>query len=252
MPFSLDGFRCGVVLLAVTIIAGAAHAQAPVPLVPQARPQQSQPQAKPPSTPERKTNDVTLRSTPVVSSAQPLSPQQTATLQKVSTAFNAMHDMQATFTQVEFDGARATGRFFLTKPGRVRFQYDRPSPLEIVADGSDLVVRDRKLNTQDFYPLKQTPLRYLLNERIDLTKDAKVLAVLQDNDLVTVVIEDRNDFSQGQLTLFFDAHSYELRQWSVIDSNGRETAVAIHNVALNRPNNPELFKIYVLPGIGPQ
>lgn len=195
---------------------------------------------------------ITVHATPVISTAQPLSAQQTLTLNKVSAAFNAMRDMQATFTQIEFDGVRTTGRFFLTKPGKVRFQYDRPSPLEIIADGSDLVVRDRKLNTQDFYPLKQTPLRYLLNEQIDLSKDTKVLALLQEPDLVTVVIEDKNDFSQGQLALFFDAKSLELRQWSVIDGAGRETAVAVQNVTLNRPNNPELFRILVLPKSGPQ
>lgn len=252
MPFLPEHLRRGGLVVGLCAGLAAPGAEAQAPFVPQPRPQQAQPPARTPPAPDRKTNDVTLRSTPVISSTQPLSSQQTVILQKVSTAFNAMHDMQATFTQVEFDGGRTTGRFFLSKPGKVRFQYDRPSPLEIIADGNDLVVRDRKLNTQDFYPLKQTPLRYLLNERIDLTKDAKVLAVLQDNDLVTIVIEDRNDFSQGQLTLFFDANSYELRQWSVIDGNGRETAVAVHNVTLNRPNNPELFKIYVLPGTGPQ
>ena len=232
----------------------AAHAQAPTQLVPAQRPTQgaAQETAKPAAPAATRQAEIPVRSTPVIGQQQALNPQQTATLQRVSAAFNAMHDMQASFTQVDADGGRSTGRLFLSKPGKVRFQYDRPSPVEVIADGRDLVVRDRKLNTQDFYPLKQTPLRYLLNEQIDLTRDAKVLAVLQDADLVTIVIEDRTDFSQGQLALFFDARNLELRQWSVTDSNGRETAVAVQNVALNRPNNPDLFKILVLPTTGPR
>lgn len=236
--------------LSLFLVVSPVLAQGPVQLVPQPRPSQAPPAAKP--QPPAPPAEASIRSTPVISEARPLGQEQTALLQRVNAAFNAMHDMQATFTQVEFDGARTTGRFFLSKPGKVRFQYDRPNPLEVIADGHDLVVRDRKLNTQDYFPLRQTPLRYLLNDKIDLTKDAKVLAVLQDPDLVTVVIEDRNDFSQGQLTLFFDAKSLELRQWSVIDGNGRETAVAVQNVTLNRPNNPDLFTILALPTTGPR
>lgn len=254
--------RLSLVLIVLVATIATAEAQGPIQLVPNAATAPAKPadpkaapvpapnpgaQAKPAAPPVP-----TVRSTPVISAAIPLNPQQVELLQKVNSAFNTMHDMQATFLQVDNDGTRTTGRFFLTKPGKVRFQYDKPSPLEVIADGKDLVVRDRKLNTQDFYPLRQTPLRYLLNDKIDLTKDAKVLDVLQDPELVTIVIEDKTDFSQGQLALFFDTKTLELRQWSVIDGDGRETAVAVQNVTLNHPNKPDLFTILTLPTSGPR
>jgi outer membrane lipoprotein-sorting protein len=151
--------------------------------------------------------------------------------------------MNGRFSQVEADGSRSTGRFYLTKPGRIRFLYDRPNPLDIVADGTDVIVRDRRLNTQDLYPLSQTPLRYLTTERIDLVRDARVVNVFADQDLVSVTIEERGSFTEGQLTLFFDASHFALRQWTITDARGNETAVAVSDVVTNQRNNPQLFAI---------
>ena len=85
--------------------------------------------------------------------------------------------MVGNFVQIGPDGGRTEGTFYIQKPGRVRFEYNPPSPIDIIADGSSVVVRDRKLATQDLYPLSQTPLRYLLADRIDLLRDADVVSV---------------------------------------------------------------------------
>ena len=74
------------------------------------------------------------------------------------------------FIQIGPDGSRTQGDFYISKPGRVRFEYDDPSPIELIADGSSVVVRDRRLATQDVYPLSQTPLRFLLADRVDLAE----------------------------------------------------------------------------------
>src|SRR4029077_20859736 len=95
------------------------------------------------------------------------------------------------FVQVGPDGGRTEGQFYLQKPGRMRFEYDPPSPIELISDGQSLVVRDRKLATQDLYPLSQTPLRFLLADRIDLLKDTNVVAVMSDDLFVTVIIEEK-------------------------------------------------------------
>ena len=84
--------------------------------------------------------------------------------------------MSGNFVQIGADGRRASGNFYLQKPGKVRFEYDPPSPIDIIADGSSVVVRDRRLATQDLYPLSQTPLRFLLADRIDLLRDTNVTA----------------------------------------------------------------------------
>ena len=91
-----------------------------------------------------------------------------------------MQQLVGNFVQVGPDGSRVKGEFYIQKPGKVRFEYDPPSPIEIVADGQSVVVRDRKLATQDLYPLSQTPLRFLLSERIDLMRDTNVIGVRAD------------------------------------------------------------------------
>lgn len=200
-------------------------------------PQQAAPQPAAPQPPAAR------GPAPATQGAGRLNATQVATLQRINEVYNSVREMSGRFTQIENDGARSTGRFYITKPGRIRFLYDRPNPLDIVADGTDLVVRDRRLNTSDLYPLSQTPLRYLTNERIDLMRDARVMSVLAEQDMIGVTIEARSTFSEGQLTLYFDAANYSLRQWTITDARGAETAVSVSDLTTNQRNNPQLFAI---------
>lgn len=173
----------------------------------------------------------------------PFSPAQRATLEKISSVYNGIKSMSGTFAQAESDGSRATGKFFITKPGRVRFLYDAPATLDIVADGQQLAVRDKKLGTQDIYQLWQTPLRYLLKERINLIEDARIVSVLQDQNVVTVSIEEEGALTQGRLTLYFSSEDYSLQQWTTLDANGASTTVTVSNIETNKPNAPNLFNL---------
>jgi len=93
---------------------------------------------------------------------------QKAQAAKVSAYLSSLQTLVGKFVQRAPDGSKTTGDFYIQKPGKVRFEYDEPSPIDIVADGSSLVVRDRKLATQDVYPLSQTPLRFLPAETVAL------------------------------------------------------------------------------------
>ena len=106
-----------------------------------------------------------------------------------------------------------------------------PSPIELIADGSSVVVRDRKLATQDLYPLSQTPLRFLLADRIDLLRDTNLIGVYADDVFVTVVIEERQILGgTHKVMLMFGAQDYQLRQWTVTDPQGYDTTVAVYNL----------------------
>ena len=108
--------------------------------------------------------------------------------------------------QIGPDGNRTEGSFYIQKPGRVRFNYNPPSPIDIIADGSSVVVRDRRLATQDLFPLSQTPLRYLLAERIDLIRDTNVVSVGTDDTFATVTIEEKQlMIGTSRLMMMFDA-----------------------------------------------
>ena len=121
-----------------------------------------------------------------------LSADQKAALLKVNAYLNGLRVMSGSFTQVNPDGTRSTGQFWISKPGKMRFQYAPPSPVELVADGRSLAVRDRKLRTQDLYFISQTPLRFLLADQVDLISDARVVGVGLPSDWVAVTLEEKS------------------------------------------------------------
>jgi outer membrane lipoprotein-sorting protein len=131
-------------------------------------------------------------------------------------------------------------KFYLQNPGRVRFQYEPPSPIEFIADGYSFVVRDRNLATHDLYPLSQTPLRYLLADQIDLARDTKVAAVSQDNNIISVTIEERQLLVvTSRLVLMFSSKD----MWTVTDLQGSQTMVAVYNLDTSHKPDPGLFTI---------
>jgi outer membrane lipoprotein-sorting protein len=163
---------------------------------------------------------------------------------KVSTYLSSLQTLVGKFVQVGPDGSRTKGDFYIQKPGKVRFEYDEPSPIDIIADGSSVAVRDRKLATQDIYPLSQTPLRYLLSDRIDLLKDTNVVSVTADDLFVSVTIEEKQALiGTSRLMLMVGAKDGQLKQWTVTDPQGYDTTVAVYNLDSSKKVDPSLFKI---------
>src|SRR3954463_9478745 len=172
-------------------------------------------------------------------SAAALKPEQRAIVDKVNKYLTSVQTLQGKFVQVGSDGRRTTGDFYLAKPGRVRFEYDDPSPVELVADGTSVVVRDRSLATQDVYPLSQTPLRFLLADRVDLTKDTNVIAASADDVFVTVALEERTLWvGTSRLMIMFDAKNMQLKQWTVTDPQGFDTTVAVYDLDASKKPDP--------------
>lgn len=173
-----------------------------------------------------------------------LSVAQRAAVVRVNGYFNSVSTLVGNFVQVGPDRKRLEGDFYLQKPGKVRFDYDPPSPVELIADGSSVVVRDRKLATQDLYPLSQTPLRFLLAEKLDLLKDTNIIGVYQDDLFINVVIEEKHPLvGTHRLMLMFGAKDSELKQWTITDPQGYDTTIAIFNLNQTDRPDPSLFKI---------
>jgi len=163
---------------------------------------------------------------------------------KANQWFNANLTMVADFVQLGADGKRTDGKLYVQRPGRLRFEYARPATLEIIADGSSVAVRDRKLATQDVYFIGQTPLKFLLKEKIDIAKDTQILDVKADERSVMILIEDKATFGgTSRIRLVFDTANFSLRQWTVTDPQGYETLVSLSNLELAQRPDPTLFKI---------
>jgi len=169
---------------------------------------------------------------------------QRALAAKMSGYLSSIGTLTGNFVQVGPNGSKTTGTFVIQKPGKVRFQYDPPSPIDVIADGKTMAVRDRKLATQDIYPLSQTPLRFLLSDRIDLLSDTNVVSVNSDNMYASVTIEESQALiGTSRLTLMFDAKDMQLKQWTVTDPQGYDTTVAVYNLDTSKKADPDMFKI---------
>ena len=165
-------------------------------------------------------------------------------LEKISGYLSSVQTLVGNFVQIGPDGRRVEGTFSIQKPGKVRFQYNPPSPIDIIADGSSVVVHDRSLETADYYPLSQTPLRYLLADRIDLLRDTDVISMSADDTFVTVVIEETQIMiGTNRLMIMFDAKNLQLKQWTVTDPQGLDTTVAVFNLDTTKKPDPNLFVI---------
>jgi outer membrane lipoprotein-sorting protein len=165
-------------------------------------------------------------------------------IKRANAFFNTSPVLNADFVQIGSDGKRSEGKLYSQRAGRVRFEYAEPATLELVADGARVMVRDLKLKTQDIYAIDQTPLKFLLKEKIDFEHDVRVLDVTTDDNGVVISLEDKVTFGgTSHLKLIFDPKTFKLRQWQITDPQGYETLLSLFNIDQKRTPDPALFKI---------
>jgi len=168
---------------------------------------------------------------------------QIAAVDQLSAYLNSITTLQGDFVQTAPDGNITQGRFFIERPGRLRFEYAPPAQLQIVSDGLWVAVQDKKLKTTEKYPLVTTPLKLILGKDINLMRDATILSVFPETDLVTVSIEENSGEAPGTLTLMFDPVENRLTRWIVTDVQGLDTSVALENAVSGQPIDPKMFRI---------
>ncbi|WP_018259482.1 outer-membrane lipoprotein carrier protein LolA [Methylobacterium sp. WSM2598] len=167
-----------------------------------------------------------------------------AVVERANGYFNSVSTLTGNFVQIAADGRKIGGKLYLAKPGRLRFDYDQPSPLEVVADGTSVAVRDRKLATQDLYFISQTPLKFLLRDRIDLARDLSVTDVSTEPGGVRISLEDRSTLGgTSRIVLVFDEAMKSLSQWRITDPQGYQTTVLLSNLQRGRPIDGMMFVI---------
>jgi outer membrane lipoprotein-sorting protein len=167
---------------------------------------------------------------------------QGAAAQRIADHFSSVRTMTGEFVQFGPQGEQTGGKFFIERPGKLRFNYEEPSKFRVVSDGKSVVLYNDKLNTADLYSLSSTPLKLLLDERIDLSGD-RVKSLQEEADLTTLKISDKSVFGDATITMMFDPQSYELRQWTITDAQGKDTTVMIFNVQQGVDFDPGVFAI---------
>jgi outer membrane lipoprotein-sorting protein len=166
----------------------------------------------------------------------------TEVAQKIADHFSSVRTMAGEFVQFGPRGEQTGGKFYLERPGKIRFNYETPSPMRVISDGKSVVIGNLKLKTWDIYPLSKTPLALLLGDKIDL-EGKMVRDVKEEPDLITIKLGDKSVFADSTITMMFDPKSFDLRQWTITDNQGKDTSVMIFNVTTGLKFDEKVFRV---------
>jgi outer membrane lipoprotein-sorting protein len=171
----------------------------------------------------------------------PLSARDRADVQRVETYLNTVKSMSARFQQYAQNGETAEGKVLLSRPGRMRFEYDPPSPILLIATGKLVIYVDNTLKHVTYLPTDSTPAWFLLRDRITLEGDVTVTNFERGPDALRITVVETSHPDNGSLTMTFSDHPLELKQWTVLDQQGKRTTVVLSDPHYNISLDPHLF-----------
>ncbi|CAA7617314.1 outer membrane lipoprotein carrier protein LolA [Magnetospirillum sp. UT-4] len=173
----------------------------------------------------------------------PLSAQDRADIARAEAYLNAITTLKARFVQFSPNGAQVEGTAYFSRPGKMRLQYDPPSPVLVVADGTFLIVHDSELGEPSYIPLNSTPAGILVRENVQLDgKDVTVTRIGRRPGVLEVSMVESDDPGQGEITLVFSDRPFALRQWRVVDAQGQTTVVSLFDAQAGIALDKTLFE----------
>jgi outer membrane lipoprotein-sorting protein len=171
-----------------------------------------------------------------------LSPDDVAAVGRVVQYLNGMSSLRARFLQISSNGAAAEGELLVNRPGKMRFDYDPPHPVLLIANGLTLLFYDRDLKQATFLPLWETPLWFLIREEVKLSDTVRVTRVESELGSLRLTLEDREAKEAGSVTLVFSDKPLILKKWEVVDAQGIATQVSLVNPVFGVDIDPEAFE----------
>jgi outer membrane lipoprotein-sorting protein len=175
-----------------------------------------------------------------------LTAQDTLELQRIAAYLNGIRTMTADFRQVAGNGAVSTGRLWVARPGRMRFEYNPPHPITLLADATSVYYWDKELNQTSKYDLRSTPAWFFLRDPISFGPDVIVTGFGDSAGVARVTVVESAQPDAGSLTLVFTENPLALRQWTVVDQQGKTTTVSLSNLQFGMALDPRLFQYQYL------
>ena len=177
-----------------------------------------------------------------------LSTQDWRQIKKIELALNELKTLRSSFIQTRnasgYEKTLETGQLYLERPGKIRVAYDAPSVMLIVANHGEFIIANQRSQETARYPLSQTPLALLLDEKISFQHpDLHLNAFLVQEGFAELTLSQRENPEAGALTLRFTQDPIQLRQWRIIDAAGEETVVTLQDPVINTQFDPNLFKL---------
>jgi outer membrane lipoprotein-sorting protein len=188
-----------------------------------------------------------LSTTTTLAAAQ-ASGQDQADIARIEAYLNGIRSLKARFMQTASNGSSASGIALLQRPGKMRFQYDPPTPFLLVANHGFLTFVDSQLNQTSHIPLSRTPLGILLSDRVVLSGEVTVTRLARFPGQLQVSLIRTASPGEGTLTLVFADNPLVLRQWTVVDQQGKQTQVAFTNMDVGASIDSSQFEHQDLPG----
>jgi outer membrane lipoprotein-sorting protein len=173
--------------------------------------------------------------------AAALSAADRAALGRVEAYLNGLRSLRARFLQIAQNGAAAEGEAFILRPGRMRFDYDPPEPMLLIASGGQFLLYDRQMKSPSTIPVASTPLSVLLQENVRLSGEVTVTRVERGGGFLRITLHRTTSPAEGRLTLVFQEDPVELRQWVVVDAQARETRVTLSAIQTGMRLDTRLF-----------
>lgn len=168
--------------------------------------------------------------------------QQKTVILQINNYLNNLSDLKGRFLQVNPDDGQQKGKFYIKRPGRIRFDYSPPSLQVIISDGKYLSIEDRDINTIDRFPLENTPFRIILAKNVNILRDAIIKTVTETDEETSVLMIDRKGSAIGQIELYFNKlPAFELREWKITDSSGQITRVILSHLDYEKKIDGKLF-----------
>jgi outer membrane lipoprotein-sorting protein len=183
---------------------------------------------------------------PIVSAATKAKPIELTDNQRQSVArindfMNSFQTLRGDFVQTSPKGQTSRGIVLISKPGKMRFEYEPPNPLLIVSDGRWLTIKNKVKERGDQFPLSSTPLRFVVAPKVNLLNETNIIAFEQKDGLTSVALQDKKGSLGGYIVLVFDDSASALQQWIIVDGKGRRTSVELANLEFGGKFDPKLF-----------
>ena len=156
---------------------------------------------------------------------------------------NSISTFKSNFLQTASTGERSGGVLFLDRPGKMRVQYDEPSPILLVSDGSYVIYVEKNLEQISHFPIAQTPLRVLIEKDVDLQAWYKIKDIKRGPGTLRLTLIMKDDLSLGSVQLLFSDRPMQLRQWTIRDQQGIEVRVSLMDMQRGARFDPKLFEV---------
>lgn len=173
-----------------------------------------------------------------------LAPSEQELVRRVEAYFNGITTLEGRFTQLAQDGRMATGRLWLARPGRLRFDYDPPSRVKLIATDWRVIFVDAAVKQVNTVPLSQTPLAFLLDREVKLSGDLAVTEVARRAGEIALTVVRSKEPEQGRVVVVLAENPLELRRWSITDPQGFTTTILLDELVTGRPVDPALFRFH--------